>query len=202
MAKGKGKGARRVSRKARLPELGLDPASAVGPTEQRTASLTIRLTPTERREVREIADHFGVTVTSYLMGLHEQAWEAAVELPDFAGERRPPVYYIEDADGRVGDLASGGRGQALMDWMRRHPDSLVRGMAGMGWVLSPQESAEAVEAAAGERRGSVFDSARRLAVLLRKCKRYALIQDAERTQESQLKRAALGQFLHITEGGE
>jgi hypothetical protein len=44
------------------------------PAEQRTASLTIRVTPTERRQLRAMAEQFGVTVTAYLMGLHEQAW--------------------------------------------------------------------------------------------------------------------------------
>jgi len=72
MAKGRGK--RRVSRSARPPELGVDPRGAMEPAEQRTASLTIRVTPTERRQLRAMAERFGVTVTAYLMGLHEQAW--------------------------------------------------------------------------------------------------------------------------------
>lgn len=74
MAKRKAK--RGAARKAKLPDLGVDPRSAVKPAEQRTASLTIRLTPSERREIREMADQFGVTVTAYLLGLHEQAWRA------------------------------------------------------------------------------------------------------------------------------
>ena len=74
MAKGKGK--RRVSRRAKLPELGVDPQSAMAPMEQRTATLTIRLTPSERRQMREMAERFGVTVTQYVVSLHEQAWRA------------------------------------------------------------------------------------------------------------------------------
>jgi hypothetical protein len=73
---GKGKGKARGRKPAKLPELGVDPRGAMEPAEQRTATLTIRLTPTERREVGEMADRFGVTVTAYLLGLHEQAWRA------------------------------------------------------------------------------------------------------------------------------
>lgn len=73
MGKGRPK---RVSREAKLPKLGIDPRKAPPEAEQRTSGLTIRLTPTERREVQEMADRFNVTVTAYLMGLHRQAWDA------------------------------------------------------------------------------------------------------------------------------
>lgn len=73
MGKVKGK---RVSRKAELPELGVDPRKAAPEAERRTSGLTIRLTPSERREVQDMADRFGVTVTAYLMGLHAQARRA------------------------------------------------------------------------------------------------------------------------------
>jgi hypothetical protein len=61
--------------KATLPPLTLDP-KAVEERERRTTQLTLRLTPTERQELQVVADHYHVTVTAYLLGLHRQAMAA------------------------------------------------------------------------------------------------------------------------------
>ena len=61
-------------RKTELPDLALSPGKGLSPQERRNASLTIRLTPTERRQIQDMADRFGTTVTNYLLNLHAQAW--------------------------------------------------------------------------------------------------------------------------------
>ena len=61
-------------RKAELPDLGLSPGEGLSPRERRSVGLTLRLTPTERRQIQEMADRFGTTVTNYLLNLHGQAW--------------------------------------------------------------------------------------------------------------------------------
>jgi len=68
-----------VKRKAKLPKLGVEPGRGIEQREQRTATLTIRLTPTQRQQVRRMANRFGTTVTNYLMSLHGQAWETVQE---------------------------------------------------------------------------------------------------------------------------
>lgn len=73
---GKGQNGRRGRRGRRLPKLGVDPGAAAREPELRSATLTIRLTPAERRHVQELADHYGVTITTLLLGLVDQAWEA------------------------------------------------------------------------------------------------------------------------------
>ena len=54
------------------PDLGLDP-SRIEPTDLKARNLTIRLSDREHRELREMADTLGVSVTHYLLSLHRQA---------------------------------------------------------------------------------------------------------------------------------
>ena len=72
---------KQLRRKAKLPELGLDLRATLTfeRAEPRDADLHMRVTATQQRQLREMADHFGTTVTNYLMTLHERAWEALHE---------------------------------------------------------------------------------------------------------------------------
>ena len=58
----------------RLEDLDLMPIK--GRRERRSETLVIRLTPSEKRSLRKMADKFGLTITGYLIGLHEQAVKA------------------------------------------------------------------------------------------------------------------------------
>lgn len=65
-----------VKRKLALPPLGIDVQGAALGREERTARLTVRLAPSERRQLQELADHFGTTATNVLTHLIGQAWES------------------------------------------------------------------------------------------------------------------------------
>ena len=65
-----------VKQKAALPPLGVDVQGAALGQEQRTARLTVRLTPSERRQLQELANRFGTTATNVLTHLIGQAWES------------------------------------------------------------------------------------------------------------------------------
>ena len=74
---GKTPGRKRVRRrKLALPSLGVDVGRALPEAEQRTGRLTMRLTPTERQRLQDVADHYGTTCTNVLMHLVAQAWGA------------------------------------------------------------------------------------------------------------------------------
>ena len=66
----------RVRRRIKLPPLGVAlTADAAGP-EPRSVKLTIRLTPTERRQMAELATAFHTTVTNVLIHLVAEARRA------------------------------------------------------------------------------------------------------------------------------
>jgi len=57
-----------------LPKVKLD-LDALPAQEKRTRMVTLRVTPTEYRELRKAARRFRTTVSAYLLGLHGQAME-------------------------------------------------------------------------------------------------------------------------------
>ena len=59
---------------ARLPEI--DPETLVEETERADRVLQIRLTATEHREIKQTAQGLNLTMTAYLLGLHQKAVEA------------------------------------------------------------------------------------------------------------------------------
>ncbi len=59
---------------AELPEI--DPEALVKEQERADHVLQIRLTASEHREIKHIAQRFGLSMTSYLLGLHRKAVEA------------------------------------------------------------------------------------------------------------------------------
>lgn len=87
------------------------------------------------------------------------------------------TYFVADADGFVGDLASGGGLHVLYRWMERQLEPLIRELLEKGSTSRPGETAEALERAAGNRKGEAQDSARRLARLLRRCEEIGIITD-------------------------
>jgi hypothetical protein len=72
-------GGRAVGRKrkgrisADLPDLNVDPRAIRAEKELRDRVFQMRLTESEQKELRETADRLGVTITTYLLGLHKQA---------------------------------------------------------------------------------------------------------------------------------
>jgi len=68
----------------RLEDLDLMPIKAK--RERRSETLVIRLTPSEKRSLRKMADKFGLTITAYLIGLHEQAVKAVKRKVVYAGK--------------------------------------------------------------------------------------------------------------------
>lgn len=58
---------------ANLPDLNVDPLGIRAEKELRDRVFQMRLTESEQKELRETADRLGVTITTYLLGLHQQA---------------------------------------------------------------------------------------------------------------------------------
>ena len=72
-------GGTKVKRRLKLPPLGVGvPALETG-HEARDFKFCIRLKPSERRKMQELADHFQTTVTNVLVHLVDQAWAALQE---------------------------------------------------------------------------------------------------------------------------
>ncbi|MBM4034145.1 MAG: hypothetical protein FJ291_20525 [Planctomycetes bacterium] len=69
-------GKARVKRRVKLPPVGVALPAGLAPHEARSGKLTIRVTPTERRKMQELADHFGTTVTNVLVHLVDEALAA------------------------------------------------------------------------------------------------------------------------------
>ena len=59
-----------------LPSLGVDVRGPVPEREQRTGRLTLRLTPTERQRLQDVAEHYETTCTNVVVHLVAQAWAA------------------------------------------------------------------------------------------------------------------------------
>ncbi len=59
---------------AELPEI--DPQALVEEQERADHVLQVRLTAREHQEIRQTAQRFGLSMTSYLLGLHRKAVEA------------------------------------------------------------------------------------------------------------------------------
>ena len=193
-----GKGPQRARKKVPLPPLVEGEGATVHRREQRAVRFLMRLTPTERRRLQELADHFHTTATNVLSSLIESAWDSAQDDPDWKGERRPSMScYVIDAHGKVGDLASGGRLWALQNWLKSRPEEALKRL-GPGWPR-PQEAADAIAAAAGQATGAGQESARVLARLLRKCQGFAVIID--RGHDEGMQRLAFLQAMRMTEGG-